>query len=448
MSTRATRNSASIGLIGELQALAQDLRSRAAGGDARRLQRGRHARARLCEEPLRRRRARQCAKTRSATPSRAGKAASPILRPSAPARTSTRFPTPASTTACVGVLGGLEAIRVLQTARIQAAAIDRAGHLHRRRADALRHRLPGQPHDGQRAHARSRRWRCATRKAAAWKSCARRPDSPARLNPSPCRTAASINLSSCTLSRVRYLEQEGIDVGLVTHIAAPASQRIRDRRRRRPRRRQADAGPQRCARRGSRVDSRARSPRPNPPAQSTPSAPWASAKSFPARSTAFLRACGSTTDVRDIDRARRDGVLDALEGCLQRSCARAAASRSRRNWSTPIRPPPAIPRFLRRLKRRPSQQARATRRMVARAYHDSSFVACIAPVAMLFIPCRGGVSHRPDEYASPEWIGSGRHVLARTLARLACMNDSLCNLTRAVVCYASTRTAIRRLLQP
>jgi hypothetical protein len=26
---------------------------------------------------------------------------------------------------------------------------------------------------------------------------------------------------------------------------------------------------------------------------------------------------------------------------------------------------------------------------------------------MLFIPCRGGVSHRPDEYASPEWIGSG-----------------------------------------
>ena len=40
---------------------------------------------------------------------------------------------------------------------------------------------------------------------------------------------------------------------------------------------------------------------------------------------------------------------------------------------------------------------------------------CIAPVAMLFIPCRGGVSHRPDEYASPEWIGGGVHVLARTL---------------------------------
>jgi len=59
------------------------------------------------------------------------------------------------------------------------------------------------------------------------------------------------------------------------------------------------------------------------------------------------------------------------------------------------------------------------KKMVARAYHDSSFVSCIAPVAMLFIPCRGGVSHRPDEYASPEWIGSGVHVLSRTLAQLA-----------------------------
>ena len=59
------------------------------------------------------------------------------------------------------------------------------------------------------------------------------------------------------------------------------------------------------------------------------------------------------------------------------------------------------------------------KKMVSRAYHDSLFMARIAPVAMLFIPCRGGVSHRPDEYASPEWIGSGVHVLSRTLAELA-----------------------------
>jgi len=60
-----------------------------------------------------------------------------------------------------------------------------------------------------------------------------------------------------------------------------------------------------------------------------------------------------------------------------------------------------------------------SRRMVSRAYHDSLFVARFAPVAMIFTPCRGGVSHRPDEYASPEWIAGGVEVLARTLAKLA-----------------------------
>jgi ureidoglycolate amidohydrolase len=38
---------------------------------------------------------------------------------------------------------------------------------------------------------------------------------------------------------------------------------------------------------------------------------------------------------------------------------------------------------------------------------------------MIFIPCRGGVSHRPDEYSSPEQIAIGAHVLAHTLARLS-----------------------------
>ena len=58
-------------------------------------------------------------------------------------------------------------------------------------------------------------------------------------------------------------------------------------------------------------------------------------------------------------------------------------------------------------------------RMISRAYHDSLFMSRVAPVAMLFIPCRGGVSHRPDEYASPEAIAQGTLVLAEVLALLA-----------------------------
>jgi ureidoglycolate amidohydrolase len=57
--------------------------------------------------------------------------------------------------------------------------------------------------------------------------------------------------------------------------------------------------------------------------------------------------------------------------------------------------------------------------MVSRAYHDSLFMSRIAPAAMLFIPCRNGYSHRPDEYASPEDIACGTLVLAEALATLS-----------------------------
>ncbi|MGA9671732.1 MAG: M20/M25/M40 family metallo-hydrolase, partial [Terracidiphilus sp.] len=83
--------------------------------------------------------------------------------------------------------------------------------------------------------------------------------------------------------------------------------------------------------------------------------------------------------------------------------------------------PPATcdPAILDALEASAAAAGKTFKRMISRAYHDSLFMARIAPAAMLFIPCRGGVSHRPDEYASPEWIGAGIHVLARTLASLA-----------------------------
>ena len=61
----------------------------------------------------------------------------------------------------------------------------------------------------------------------------------------------------------------------------------------------------------------------------------------------------------------------------------------------------------------------SVKRMISRAYHDSLFMAQVCPTTMIFIPCRGGVSHRPDEYSSPEQIQNGVAVLAHTLAKLA-----------------------------
>ena len=57
--------------------------------------------------------------------------------------------------------------------------------------------------------------------------------------------------------------------------------------------------------------------------------------------------------------------------------------------------------------------------MVSRAYHDSLFMARVSPTTMIFIPCRNGWSHRPEEFSTAEHIASGAEVLAHTMARLA-----------------------------
>jgi len=53
------------------------------------------------------------------------------------------------------------------------------------------------------------------------------------------------------------------------------------------------------------------------------------------------------------------------------------------------------------------------------AGHDMAHMSRIAPAAMIFIPCRGGLSHCPEEFATADAIASGSAVLIRTLLDLA-----------------------------
>ncbi len=58
-------------------------------------------------------------------------------------------------------------------------------------------------------------------------------------------------------------------------------------------------------------------------------------------------------------------------------------------------------------------------RLPSRAYHDSLFIARIAPMGMIFVPSKSGYSHRSDEYTSPEEIQRGVEMLAQTMAELS-----------------------------
>jgi ureidoglycolate amidohydrolase len=125
-----------------------------------------------------------------------------------------------------------------------------------------------------------------------------------------------------------------------------------------------------------------------------------------------------SVDIRDTDLQRRDRIMRTIEtACYSVATERRVAiTFELLNADAPADCAPAIVEAL--------SQACCKHElnfvpMVSRAYHDSLFMARIAPVAMLFIPCRNGYSHRPDEYSSPDDIARGTLVLAETLAGLS-----------------------------
>ncbi|WP_213806475.1 M20 family metallo-hydrolase [Granulicella sp. dw_53] len=123
-------------------------------------------------------------------------------------------------------------------------------------------------------------------------------------------------------------------------------------------------------------------------------------------------------DLRDTELERREGVIRAVRWDRDEIQRRRGVTVCEEliNADSPAQSAPPVVALLKEIC---TESATPYRTMVSRAYHDSLFMARIAPVAMIFIPCHQGVSHRPDEYAKPEDIALGAHVLAEALARLA-----------------------------
>ena len=125
-----------------------------------------------------------------------------------------------------------------------------------------------------------------------------------------------------------------------------------------------------------------------------------------------------SVDIRDTDLQRRNIVMRTIEAACHSISAKRQVSTHNEllNADSPADCAPAIIEALSQSCRRHELKFLP---MVSRAYHDSLFIARIAPVTMLFIPCRNGYSHRPDEHASPEDIVRGTLVLAETLATVS-----------------------------
>jgi ureidoglycolate amidohydrolase len=139
---------------------------------------------------------------------------------------------------------------------------------------------------------------------------------------------------------------------------------------------------------------------------------------FPGAINSVPSRVGMGVDIRDTDLARRDAVLREVSAvCDEISSKRqVAVSVEPLNADAPAT---CAPELVEALSKSCAAHGFPFLKMISRAYHDSLFMSRVAPTVMLFIPCRKGYSHRPDEYASPEDISRGALILAETMAALS-----------------------------
>jgi N-carbamoyl-L-amino-acid hydrolase len=213
------------------------------------------------------------------------------------------------------------------------------------------------------------------------------------------------------------LEREQIPIGVVTAIAAPASLRVsldgeggHAGAVLMPKRKDALCG---AAEVVLAVESAARSSG-SPDAVATTGV----CRVHPGAINSIPSQVVLEIDVRDIDLATRDRVVEQIRLALEQ-VTRHRDLRSQvdvLNADSPARTDEVVQSAIQAACRQLQLICKA---MVSRAYHDSLFMARVCPTGMIFIPCKDGISHQPDEFSSPDAIRRGVEVLALTLAQIA-----------------------------
>ena len=123
-------------------------------------------------------------------------------------------------------------------------------------------------------------------------------------------------------------------------------------------------------------------------------------------------------DARAECRADMEAFVDAVER-LVASVARETPVQigppRRISDSSPVEMDPSVTRTVERCAAR---LGASYRRLASGAGHDAAFMAQIAPAGMVFIPCRQGRSHAPDEWAENDDITLGTAVLLEAVREL------------------------------
>jgi allantoate deiminase len=124
-----------------------------------------------------------------------------------------------------------------------------------------------------------------------------------------------------------------------------------------------------------------------------------------------------TVDLRAAEDDRRRRMDADIRDAIARLCdRRGVAVRIEQTHELPAAP--CAPALQRAIAAAIDAEGFPVRLLPSGAGHDAMEVAAIAPIGMIFVRCRGGVSHHPSEHAEEADIAAGARVLHRVLTHL------------------------------
>lgn len=138
---------------------------------------------------------------------------------------------------------------------------------------------------------------------------------------------------------------------------------------------------------------------------------------FPGAVNSVPRSATLGIDVRNVDLQERNDMLSHIQDTATKIAMTRGVSLEF-NITNADAPAECAGHVVKKIIEAAQEAKLSVSRLVSRAYHDALFMARKFPTGMIFVPCRAGVSHRPDEYVEPSDIRNGILVLAKVIANL------------------------------
>ncbi|VVD62836.1 Zn-dependent hydrolase [Pandoraea terrigena] len=120
-------------------------------------------------------------------------------------------------------------------------------------------------------------------------------------------------------------------------------------------------------------------------------------------------------------RAADDATLDALDAKLRAECA-ALRTDGIDIAIEPVvyfPPQPFAPELVEAIRRGAQALGLSSMDAISGAGHDAVYLARVAPTAMIFVPCKDGISHNEIEDADPAHLEAGCNVLLQAMLQRA-----------------------------